>query len=45
MSKQSVDTINYTKDKWYQVYGYNKLWCNNKIMRQHIHKIKEQQTS
>jgi hypothetical protein len=32
MSKQSVDTINYTKDKWYQVYGYNKLWCNNKII-------------
>ena len=20
-------------------------WCNNKIMRQHIHKIKEQETS
>ena len=32
MSKQSYDTINNTKDKFYQIFGKNKLWCNNRII-------------
>ena len=32
MSKQSYDTINNTKDKFHQIYGNNKLWCNNRII-------------
>ena len=32
MSKVSNDSINISKDKFYQVYGSNKLWCNKRII-------------
>ena len=32
MSNQIYDIINNTKDKRYQIYGNNKLWCNNRII-------------
>lgn len=33
------------KDSVRELSNQDFRWCNNKIMRQHIHKIKEQQTS
>ena len=32
MSKQTFDAMDNTKDRWYQSYGLNILWCNNRLI-------------
>ena len=32
MSKQTFDAMDNTKDRWYQTYGLNRLWCNKRLI-------------